>query len=373
MLARGGGCATVSLKGSLWALLQYDVSEEIRIDEVRRLLGVQTPGRGPEFRGPSPEYVKFARPPLVHLPGPVQLPGGEVWSCTVKMYDYGVVSVALELPFESDWNGLIQLSSRWIGSADLERKGLEVAKAQVQRIRDALLRPYADWTFEDYYAVHVREARTEAGSPLLAREMIAEYGGRIAQIVRAESVELSDSERQEVLQQWLSYYPTDLLVAAWMAAFVYDNPEGAAPMLQLLEYANTQLLEFRYYDNLLNSVLVRVHGRLERHRGVWGRWRSLAEAERLNRIRLDVIELTERIDNSIKFLSDMFYARAYRLAARKIGVNDYRDLVDEKLRIAADLYRSMVDEFHQARAFVLEVMVVAILIIELVFLFEGKG
>jgi len=35
------------------------------------------------------------------------------------------------------------------------------------------------------------------------------------------------------------------------------------------------------------------------------------------------------------------------------------------------LYRSMVDEFHQARAFVLEVMVVAILVIELVHLFRG--
>jgi hypothetical protein len=86
-----------------------------------------------------------------------------------------------------------------------------------------------------------------------------------------------------------------------------------------------------------------------------------------------VIELTERVDNSIKFLSDMFYARAYRLAARKIGVNDYRDLVDEKLKTAGELYQAMAGEFHQARAFLLEAMVVAILIIELVFLFRGKS
>jgi hypothetical protein len=191
--------------------------------------------------------------------------------------------------------------------------------------------------------------------------------------VRAEAVELSNSERQEVLQQWLSYYPTDLLVVGWMAALIYDTPEGAAPVLQLLEYANTQLLEFRYYDNWLTGVLDGVHRALERRRGIWGRWRIAAEAERLNRVRLDVIELTERIDNSIKFLSDMFYARAYRLAARKIGVNDYRDLVDEKLKTAGDLYEAMVGEFHQARAFLLEVMVVAILIIDLVFLFRGKG
>ncbi len=362
-----------SLKGSLWALLQYDVAEEIRLEDVRRLLGAPSPGRGPEFRRPSPEYVKFAQTPVVHMPGPVEVPSGEVWSSIVKVYAYGVVSVSLELPFETDWDGLVRLASRWIGSADLERKAAEVARTQVNRMRDALLRPNADWTSEDYYAVHLREARAETGACLSARELITDHGGRIAQIVRAESVELSDIERQEILQQWLSYYPTDLLVVAWMAALVYDTPEGAAPVIQLLEYANTQLLEFRYYDNLLTGVLARVHGSLEHRRGIWGRWRMAREAEWLNRIRLDVIDLTERVDNSIKFLSDMFYARAYRLAARKIGVNDYRDLVDEKLKTAGELYEAMVGEFHQARTFLLEVMVVAILIIELVFLFRGKS
>ena len=363
----------VSLKGSLWAFLQYDVSEGIRLEDVSRLMGARSLGRGPEFRGPSPEYVKFAQAPLVHMPEPVQLPSGEVWACTVKVYDYGVVSIALELSFESDWPGLVKFASKWIGSADLERTAAEVAHSLVLRLRDALVRPHTDWIFEDYYAIHLREARTESRSALFGHELVSDYGGPITQIVRGESMELSGLEQQKVLQQWLSYYPSDLLVVAWGAAVVYDTLEGAAPVLQLLEYANTQLLEFRYYDNLLTSVLAGVHCSLGEHRGIWGRWRIAAEAARLNRIRLDVIDLTERVDNSIKFLSDMFYARAYRLAARKIGVNDYRDLVDEKLKAAGDLYEAMVGEFHQARTFLLEVMVVAILIIDLVFLFRGKG
>jgi hypothetical protein len=51
----------------------------------------------------------------------------------------------------------------------------------------------------------------------------------------------------------------------------------------------------------------------------------------LNTIRLDIRELTERVDTSIKFLSDMFSARLYRMAAAKVGVEDYRRLVDGKL------------------------------------------
>src|SRR6185369_5457826 len=94
------------------------------------------------------------------------------------------------------------------------------------------------------------------------------------------------------------------------------------------------------------------------------------QAERLNAMRLDVTELTERTDNAIKFLSDMFYARAYRMAAARVGVTDYRNLVERKLRIAGDLYEFMVHQFREARSFFLEAMVVAILVIELIHLFR---
>ena len=85
---------------------------------------------------------------------------------------------------------------------------------------------------------------------------------------------------------------------------------------------------------------------------------------------MDVTELTERVDNSIKFLSDMFDARLYRLAAAKVGVPDYKNLVSAKLKTAGDLYRYMVDEFHQSRTFILELTVVIILIIELLSVFH---
>ncbi len=81
--------------------------------------------------------------------------------------------------------------------------------------------------------------------------------------------------------------------------------------------------------------------------------------------------MTERVDNSIKFLSDMFAARLYRMAAAKIGGPDYRTLVDQKLDSAGELYGFMMDRFYHGRAFVLELMVVIILMIELGYLFRG--
>jgi len=358
-----------SVRGSFSVLVLYDVAEQVNLERLREILGAQPPGREPSFKHPAPEYVRFERPPVVEYLDPVTLSSGEQFLSRVKYFAYGVVSVELELPFESGWQELVSLSSRWIASPETEKCTLEVIQARLKRVADALVQPYSKWLSEDYYVINLRESRDENGNPLSAAALVARHGEEIACIVRGESGPLSDSERADVLQSSMSYYPTDLLVVGWVAALVYDTAEGAVPAIQLLEYANTQLLEFRHYDEVLTRILENVYKALERREGPFRHWGMARRAASLNTVRLEVTELTERTDNAIKFLGDMFYARAYRMAATRVGVPDYRNLVERKLRIAADLYQSMVNEFYQARSFLLEVLVVAILVIELVDIF----
>ena len=346
-------------QGSLWAILLYDIAEQIRLEELRALLRIPPGPREPRFKHATPDYVRFEQPPLEQTVEALRLESGERLQARLKYFDYGVLAVELELPFELAWATLLERSSRWIGATGDREVGHGPWRAGMpEAARPALTQPYSDWISEDYYIIHLRSAKLDAES------LLAQCGPDIAQLVRGETRALSASEREEALRASLAYYPSDLLVVGWVAALIYDTPEGAAPAIQLLEYANAQLLEFRYYDDLLTKVLAGVYKSLGR-RGLFRRWRMDRDAERLDQIRLDITELTERIDNSIKFLSDMFYARAYRVAAARIGVNDYRKLVEEKLRTAGDLYEVMVGEFHQTRTFLLEVMVIAILIIEL--------
>jgi hypothetical protein len=117
--------------------------------------------------------------------------------------------------------------------------------------------------------------------------------------------------------------------------------------------------------------LDQVYTQLEDGTGTLARWRLARSATQLHTTLLEVAELTEHADNAIKFLSDMFSARLYKLAASKVGVPDYRDLVTQKVKMAEELYRFMVDQFNQSRAFFLELTVVIILVIELIFLFKG--
>ena len=231
-----------------------------------------------------------------------------------------------------------------------------------------MIKPYSRWLSEDYFIFHVRDESCAT----TAADLTSDHGLEIAQIVRGDRLRLSAGECTEVMQSRISYYENDLAVIGWNAAFLFDSNAGAETAIQLLEYANSQLLEFRHYDELLTGILDNVYDSLERKRGVLARWRMARRATRLHTVLLDIAELTERADNSIKFLSDMFAARLYRLAAAKVGVPDYKDLVAQKLKTAEDLYHDMIDQFNQARGFFLEVIVVLILLIELVYLFFGK-
>jgi hypothetical protein len=359
--------AVTPLRGSVLVLIQFDVCEEIRLDVLRTIFGARTAATS--FKHQAPGYVRYQRTPVEETLEPLILDSGERLEGEIKYYDYGVVSLVFELPFSGGWDTLVELSCRWTSDTNFEALASRIVKQKLERAAPALVKPYKEWLTEDYFIFHVREI---AGSPS-ANDLLAARADEISQIVRGEMAKLSDGERQEVLQSKISYYPNDLAVIGWNAAYIYDDPAGAETAIQLLQYANSQLLEFRHYDDLLTKELEKVYDFLETGGpGTWARWRTARAASKLHTVLLDVNELTERADNAIKFLSDMFSARLYKLCAAKVGVPDYKDLVKEKLQTAEDLYRFMVDQFNQSRAFVLELMVVVILIIELVYFFRGK-
>src|SRR6202012_4466390 len=355
------------LTGTVFVLIQFDVCEEIRLARLSEIMSARTLSQ-PSMKHPAPGYIRYQRPPVVEPIEPLVLESGERLHGEIKYYDYGVLSVVFQLPFAGDWETLVRLASRWGWDVDFSAHAAPIVEQSLERAAPALVKPYQEWLSEDYFVFHVREvAELPTASELLERR-----GPLVAQIVRGERTQLAESESNEVLQSRISFYPNDLAVIGWNAAFLYDTAAGAEMAIQLLEYANSQLLEFRHYDELLTRELEGVYTSLEQGTGFLRRWRMAQSANALYSVLLEVMELTEHADNAIKFLSDMFAARLYRLAAAKVGVPDYKNLVRQKLDTAGDLYRFMVDQFNQSRAFLLESAVVIILVIELIFLFRGK-
>jgi hypothetical protein len=350
-------------RGSILVMMLYDVCEEIDL----ALLQQQISGdrQASVFKHATPEYVRFERPPVIEPAGSSVLPSGEHFSGTIRFYDFGVISVLLRTPFTGTWQELQQLGSRLVGGNEVDLLALALVKEKVGTLRSVLRKPYERWLSEDYYVFHLLP------SEVTASELLQASGAQIARLVNGETATLSEAEQRETLREAISYYSTDLLVAGWNAAFIYDTETGAESSVRLLEYANSQLLEFRHYDEVLSRELHSAYRFLERKRGAISAWRMRAAATRLRTLSLEVVQLAERTTNALKFVGDMFSARLYKMSAAEMGVNEYQALVHEKLRTADELYSFMIEQFHQARGFLLEIVVVIILMIELFFAFRG--
>jgi hypothetical protein len=361
----------VGLRGSFRILFLYDVAEAIDLGRLRQLLGPRSGTAKETLPRRTPEYVRFEEPPVVEPRERVTLKTGEQVACSIKYYAFAAVVVQLDVPFDCDWKDLLCHVSRWVDPADIEPQAREVLRSHLERIRPAVVRPTSDWLEEDYLIVNL-ESVSDGEHPS-AEELLREKGPEIAQMVRGESARLAAKTNEEILQASASYYPSDLTVIGSAAAFVYDRPDDAAATSQVLEHAKMQLLEFRYYDGLMTRLLSDVYAALERSRNILlSRWSFPRQAQGFNTIRLDVMELTERIDNAIKFVSDVYYARVYRLAAARMGVGDYRNLVDAKLRTVGELYDFMTDQFNEARSFVIELGIAILALLDVILLLRGR-
>jgi hypothetical protein len=191
--------------------------------------------------------------------------------------------------------------------------------------------------------------------------------------LRGEREPLSRQEREEVLRHRISYLEHDLLVPTWNAAFVYDNESGAQAASEIVEFANSQLLEFRYYDNLLARELARIYADLQTpawFKG-WGGRRYTRAAQQVHALFIDVNELTDRAENALRVAGDIYTARVLTLTGARLGLDQWKANVQEKLKTLDDIYRFAVEQTGMARGEALEVMIVLILIFELVLFFMG--
>jgi len=355
------------LRGCFQLLFLYDVAEAIDFELLPGLLGSRGGPVERPFPRRTPQYVRFEHIPIVEPAEPLII-DGTTTSCSVKYYGFGVMSVQVEVPFDGDWEFLITQNSRWMDAADVSTHVQQLARQHLTRVQPAITRSNADWLQEIYLVTQIHEIDDGHGSPPTASELLASYGQEIVQVVRGETEPLASKACEETLKASLSYYTRDLVVVGSYAAVVFDSAEGAAAASQVLEFAKMQLLEFRYYDRLMTRVLADFYDTLERKRNILlSRWSLPRDAQRFNTVRLDVMELTERIDNAIKFVSDIYYARIYQLAATRVGVPDYRVLVEEKLNTAGDLYDFMVDQFNESRSFFLEVCIAILTVLDVIF------
>lgn len=353
-------------KGQLVCFRIYDAAEEFDLEAAGPALMQHAVTRA-TFRRVKPAHLLVHAPPLQVRMGRYTHHGlsGDV---VVRAFETGVVSVSfwLELPSGVTLDDVTGHVAGVMDSLELDTAAETRVRQLMESMGPAVKAPRkAMKVMEEYTVVAIQELV----EPASVDEILAQPA--IAQMLLGEtpgSPALSDATRRTAVQRALSYYGDDVVVIDWNAAFVYD-PRGAEDVADILEFTTQQLVEFRYYDDYLDETLDRMYDEVEKHARrsfqlFGGRFAKLASELML--LRVELTEVTEKIDNSLKLVGEPFLARVYLAAVDRFRIHQWRVSVEEKLKVIDNLVGLIRGEMHTGKTLLLEVAVVVLILVELV-------
>ena len=351
--------------GHIVALRLFDIAYAIELRKVEEIWAryAGTASSRSRLSATPAKAVAFGVPPVALSFDPIPLQLGIIAvtaAVTVRIYDFGVVALALRVPAVDmswpDYTALLNAMDTHIGA------GGDGLLARVRTLlAEALVRPTGSAIEEDYLigTVHAFSEKLTAAA---LRDRVD-----LVPLLSGEQRALSDGARRDLLRQSFSYYADDLVVVTWDRAFIYE-PRGDSDVADVLEVANAQLLEMRYYDELLDDELPRMYGLVQTTRRTLHvllprRFADLAR--RLYTLVAEVTELTEKVDNALQVTEDVYLARIYTSALDLFRVPTVSAAVNRKLAIIRDTYTALYDEASSSRAGLMEFLILLLIAVEI--------
>ena len=373
-----GGCVFVTktsvtmndeiVSGVLHAYVAFDWGEEVDLVQAAKLLEAElgsASSPGLPRRRRTPMSIEYRPAPLVF-----QLPHtickfavlGEV-EAQVEMilFDFATLSLSLRIPFSLQGSKLSELAQELSRPGEFPSFGKKHLEPLFKRLSPAIKLPKWSELTEEYFVFQFNP-----GDPFPEiSDLLQNHSPWLASLLRLEASPLAAEEIEESIKQKLQYSPTDLLVVDWAAAVLIDS--DCEETLQTIQFANLQLLRYRYLDDLLDTELA--------NSAKWARWptpfsRLLGEGpnqrvRELGALNIEATNLFERTGNVFKLLGDMYLSRTYRLLATRFHLPAWEGSIRRNLEVIEDVYRVVADQAAALRAQILEIIIIVLIAVEL--------
>ena len=340
----------------------FDLGYEIDLDRARTLLPAE---EGPlARRRRTPESIRYRPAPLRAAidPSGLTLPGGvstvQRPRADLTMFDFGALSLVAQFPLKIAPGDLLALAGELAEPAELNAAARRVLAPWIERIRPAVSGFEPSDISEEYIVFQMGDVRDD---------WLETQAAWIAGLVRLEAGPLGRTEIAEATRLSLSYTPHDLVTLDWAAGFVADR--DCADTLQVIEFANVQLLEFRHIDDRLDDRLEAAYRliRTEPGRSRPSPWRTHGDAVRnVRELEIEATSLFERADNALKLIGDQYLSRVFDLASTRFHLRDWQQSIRRKLDTVGDVYDLLVQQAGGHRMEVLEIIVVVLIALEIV-------
>jgi len=359
------------VRGAAIVYRLYDVGYEIALDRALDLLASSAPERVRLVRGEG-QAIQVNNPPVTVILGTENVAvAGERLDAEVsaRVFDFGVVSLRMRIaaPREMSWSDFSAFGNAVDAEGGLAAVFDQYVRLLTERILAAIERPALAAQTEDYVVYRISRLVSADGRPLPA-SALGELD--VAPLLLNEWRPLSADARRELLPHRFSYYADDLAILTWDNALIVEPEAHDTDVQYVLEFANAQLLELRFYDAALDAELPQMYDRVAAARRAGTRGlltrRFAPLLADLQRLVADSTELVERVENSLKVTDDVYLARVYSAALEIFRGRVWRSGIDRKLAIIRETYAMLNAEGQAARAEALELAIVILIVAEIV-------
>lgn len=353
-------------KGKILVYRVFDIGTEIDLDKVEKLFeDKRLKERFKLDRKHNMSLIISSSPVSVQL-GTFQIKLVDKLvpaDLIAKVWHFGTVSLCFQLPIEegTSWIDLVKTAS-WIEKdEEIEIFARSKAKEFQSDIRSAIP-VLTEWVMNEDYVTYFIQELDGMNHPLAQLPEKLD----VPALILAESKEvLSDSIKRNILENTYQYSKDDLVVVDWNSALVVE-PSGSMDVPLVIEFALNQLLEMRYYDDLLDQRLNTVYNEVVgRKKGLFSNKYSRL-AEEAGQIYLEISEIVENVENSFKTVGDFYLATIFRATSKRFRFDDWQRSINDKLQNLAEVSKLLHSEVNESRNQTMELIIVVLIAIEVV-------
>jgi len=334
----------------------YDIGREINLELLERELAQDYLRARTSFLRVKPKSIMIEEPPLAIHMNPIQVErNGRSFEFTViaRVYDFGVISFCfIHENLNANFTALEKIALLFAGQEGLSEFYLQHLKMLGEIVRLHVKNFALDPDFFEDYTIYVTDSMDASLDPV--------------PLLVGEWTNISPQIREEITKNTLSYTVNDRAILSWDSAYL-SNPDPPTDLIDLIEYANVQVLELRYYDRKLTQQMEKMYDDIEHAERLWW-FRRMRQYHAIMANQMatyaEISEIIEKVNNLIKVTEDVYYARVYATALKVLRSQQWSESVSRKIKVILENYSMLSDEVRIQHSNFLEWVIIIIIALE---------
>lgn len=341
----------------------YDVAHEIDLLKARQLLVKKNPDK---FK-----ISRYSKELTIQDPPLILLLDTERWDfdersfeveVSAKIWAYGVISLTFRAQVESvnvdDLTDLVFLLEE---DPQLDSRGDKYIRSLTADLMGSITSLNIWEEFEDYTIIQFESEHGPKDLP----ESFSQ--NRLARLLEGEkNITFSQQTLDQIKAQTFQYSDEDLIIIDWNRCIVLGDAQEVRELSWIVEYALGQLLELRYYDHLLDLKLMSLYRDIQTKKN--GFWRNpyARVAHEAARYFIEISDVMEQLENSLKVIGDTYYAKIYRAALDRFHISSWRNTLNSKLKNLSHISSLFSSDVNERRTQLMELVIIILIAIEVV-------